>query len=87
MKHAAWGRIKQCSFCPFEDFLGVGTARGWESIAVPGSGEPNIDSWVANPYSSRTQDQESEIKQLLDKVRMKLNGHQRDAAATRDDFP
>ncbi len=73
MKHQAWGSVTRCQFCPFEDFLGVGTALGWESIVVPGSGEPNIDSWVANPYSSRTQDREAEIKQLLDKVRPRMS--------------
>ncbi|CAN1318890.1 WD repeat-containing protein 46 [Linum perenne] len=41
---------------------------GWSSILIPGSGEPNFDTWVANPYETSKQRREKEIHSLLDKL-------------------
>ncbi|XP_021891334.1 U3 small nucleolar RNA-associated protein 7 [Carica papaya] len=37
-------------------------------LAIPGSGEPNFDSWVANPYETSKQRREKEVRSLLDKL-------------------
>ncbi|XP_078439263.1 transducin/WD40 repeat-like superfamily protein [Wolffia australiana] len=61
-------QIGKVCFRPYEDVLGIGHSHGVSSILVPGSGEPNFDSWVANPYESTKQKREKEIHNLLDKL-------------------
>ncbi len=38
------------------------------SQVVPGAGEPNFDSFETDIFASRKQRQESEVRQLLDKL-------------------
>lgn len=61
-------QIQKVSFRPYEDVLGIGHSMGWSSILIPGSGEPNFDSWVANPFETSKQRREKEIRSLLDKL-------------------
>lgn len=61
-------QIGRVSFRPYEDVLGIGHSMGWSSILIPGSGEPNFDTWVANPFETSKQRREKEIRSLLDKL-------------------
>lgn len=61
-------QIQNLLFRPYEDVLGIGHSMGWSSILIPGSGEPNFDSWVANPFETSKQRGEKEVHLLLDKL-------------------
>mmetsp|Transcript_20412 Transcript_20412/g.44653 ORF Transcript_20412/g.44653 Transcript_20412/m.44653 type:complete len:546 (-) Transcript_20412:382-2019(-) len=67
--HLPPGAQARCvQFCPYDDVLGVGHSQGISSLVVPGAGEPNFDSFVANPFSTTGQRREQEVHQLLDKL-------------------
>lgn len=69
LKHMIQGSIvEKTKFCPFEDVLGIGHLKGFSSLLVPGSGEPQFDSNTANPYSNKKQRRERQVRQLLDKL-------------------
>jgi U3 small nucleolar RNA-associated protein 7 len=61
-------KIKSLKFVNFEDFLGCGTNLGFSSIIVPGSGIANFDTFENNPYETKNQKKEKEIKNLLEKI-------------------
>ena len=70
LNHAAadGAKIADSRFCPYDDALGLGHAHGFSNVIVPGAGEPNYDSMVANPFETRNQRREQEVAQLLDKL-------------------
>ncbi|KAI6651662.1 U3 small nucleolar RNA-associated protein 7 [Oopsacas minuta] len=72
MKHYCDDVINSIEFCPYEDVLGIGHGAGFSSILIPGSAEPNIDSLEANPYQTKSQRREHEVKMLLEKIQSEL---------------
>lgn len=62
------GVLDDLAFCPYEDVMGIGHSAGLTTILIPGAGEPNFDSFVANPFQSRRERQEQEVHMLLDKL-------------------
>ncbi|ORZ24550.1 WD40-repeat-containing domain protein [Absidia repens] len=69
MNHLQAGSaIWDVNFCPYEDVLGVGHAKGMSSVVIPGAGEANFDTMEANPYQTKKQRQETEVHSLLSKL-------------------
>ncbi|KAJ4369247.1 putative U3 small nucleolar RNA-associated protein 7 [Neocucurbitaria cava] len=74
MPYMSWGgealSIGRVRFCPFEDVLGISHDKGFSSIIVPGSGEPNPDTMEAgtNPFETSKQRRETEVNALLEKL-------------------
>ncbi|CAL5021803.1 unnamed protein product [Urochloa decumbens] len=61
-------QVGKVLFRPYEDILGIGHSMGLSSILVPGSGEPNFDTFVANPMETTKQKREKEVHALMDKL-------------------
>lgn len=65
-------QVSSLAFRSFEDVLSVGHSTGLNNIVIPGSGEPNFDTYEANPYENAKQRGESEVRALLEKLRPEM---------------
>ncbi|KAL6005219.1 hypothetical protein ACLOJK_005781 [Asimina triloba] len=61
-------QVGRVSFQPYVDVLCLVHSMGISSILIPGSGEPNFDSWVANPFETSRRMREKEVHDLLNKL-------------------
>lgn len=66
--HMVDGVLRDMAFCPYEDVLALGHSEGVTTLLIPGAGEPNFDSYVANPFQTLKQRREQEVAHLLDKL-------------------
>ena len=69
LTHFAQDGVSSVRFCPFEDLLLLGKGEGIGTMLVPGSGSGDFDSYTNNPFETRTQRREGEVRALLDKLR------------------
>lgn len=72
LRHSEVSHINSLQFVPYEDILGIGTHKGFSSIIVPGCGEANFDALEQNPYRTKKQRREHEVKALLEKIPAEL---------------
>lgn len=61
-------RVTGLEFCPFEDLMAVCWETGVGKMVVPGAGEAVFDSGAPNPYDTKRQKREREVRGLLDKL-------------------
>jgi U3 small nucleolar RNA-associated protein 7 len=69
LTHNVQDGILSTRFCPFEDILLLGRGEGIGTMLVPGSGSGEFDSYTNNPFETRTQRREGEVRSLLEKLR------------------
>ena len=53
--------VHSVRFVPYEDLLGLGLCDGVATMLVPGAGEPNYDTFVADPFEDRKVKREREV--------------------------
>eukprot|EP01138_Halocafeteria_seosinensis_P011063 gb/GECG01011299.1/.p1 GENE.gb/GECG01011299.1/~~gb/GECG01011299.1/.p1 ORF type:complete len:478 (+),score=51.45 gb/GECG01011299.1/:1-1434(+) len=69
LRHDITSQLVNClRFRPYEDVLGISHSSGFDSCLVPGAGEPNYDSYAADPFENRKQIREAEVQAALDKL-------------------
>merc|ERR1712139_320930 len=60
--------LNSIRFQPYEDVLCVGHSDGFCTAIVPGAGFANFDSTEANPFETKKQRREKEVRDLLEKL-------------------
>lgn len=69
MTHWVNSQVSSSYFCPFEDLVLLGTSDGIGTMLVPGSGSAHFDTLADNPFETRNQRREKEVRSLLEKIR------------------
>jgi U3 small nucleolar RNA-associated protein 7 len=70
--HVSGSPVQHVQFAHYDDVLCIGHETGVTNIVVPGSGEPNFDTYVASPYETKKQMREREVRSLLEKIQPNL---------------
>lgn len=60
--------VNSVRFRPYQDIVAVGHLKGFGSLIVPGAGQANFDSFEANPFETKKQRREKEVRSLLEKL-------------------
>jgi len=60
--------VNSVKFRPYEDVCGVGLSSGFASVLIPGAGYANFDSFEANPFETKKQRREKEVRSLIEKL-------------------
>jgi len=79
--------ISRVKFCPYEDILGVSSSKGFQSVVVPGAGEPNFDSFEHNLFATRKQARERLVNRLLEKLPPEMISLDSDLVGSVDEAP
>ena len=69
LTHSVPQGVNTVRFCPFDDLLLLGKSSGIASMLVPGAGSGNFDSLGVNPFETRNQRREGEVRALIEKIR------------------
>merc|ERR1712217_374183 len=60
--------VNSIRFRPYQDIAAVGHMKGFGSLIVPGAGQANFDTFEANPFETKIQRREKEVRSLLEKL-------------------
>lgn len=60
--------VTALDFCPHEDVTAVCHEHGMQTMIVPGAGVATFDTRAPNPYETRKQRRENQVRSLLDKL-------------------